>query len=84
MMTKESYIKKIPMSTKFIMRGAFENMENMEIRRTARAAGIPLWRVAAAIGISEPTLTRWLRFPLPAEKENRVIEAISRLEREVS
>lgn len=50
----------------------------------ARVAGIPLWRVAAAIGISEPTLTRWLRFPLPAEKENRVIEAISRLEREVS
>ena len=56
-------------------------MENTEIRRMARVAGIPLWRVAAAIGISEPTLTRWLRFPLPAEKENRVIEAISRLER---
>ena len=52
-------------------------MENTEIRRMARVAGIPLWRVAAAIGISEPTLTRWLRFPLPAEKENRVIEAIS-------
>lgn len=84
MMTKESYIKKIPMSTKSIMKGAFGNMENTEIRRMARVAGIPLWRVAAAIGISEPTLTRWLRFPLPAEKENRVIEAISRLEKEIS
>lgn len=59
-------------------------MENLSVRQRAKKARIPLWRVAAAIGVSEPTLTRWLRFPLPAEKENRVIEAISRLEREVS
>ena len=59
-------------------------MENTDIRRTARAAGIPLWRVAAAIGVSEPTLTRWLRFPLPADKEHRVVEAISRLEKEIN
>lgn len=59
-------------------------MENLSVRQRAKKAGIPLWRVAAAIGVSEPTLTRWLRFPLPADKENRVIEAISRLEREVS
>lgn len=58
-------------------------MENTEIRRTARAAGIPLWRVAAAIGISEPTLTRWLRFPLPADKEHLISETISKLEEEV-
>lgn len=58
-------------------------MENLSVRQRAKKAGIPLWRVAVAIGVSEPTLTRWLRFPLPAEKENRVIEAISRLEREV-
>jgi hypothetical protein len=59
-------------------------MENLSVRQRAKKAGIPLWRVAVAIGVSEPTLTRWLRFPLPAEKENRVIEAISRLEREIS
>lgn len=84
MMTRESYIKIRCLSTEFRIEGGFENMENREIRKMARVAGIPLWRVAAAIGISEPTLTRWLRFPLPADKENRVVEAISRLEKEIS
>ena len=54
--------------------------ENENIRKAARTAGIPLWRVAATIGVSEPTLIRWLRFPLPEEKEARIMEAISRLE----
>lgn len=58
--------------------------ENERIRRAARAAGIPLWKVADAIGVSEPTLIRWLRFPLPEDKEHRIMEAISALEQEVS
>lgn len=57
--------------------------ENEQVRRAARSAGVPLWRVAAAIGVSEPTLTRWLRFPLPKDKEQRVMVAISELSREV-
>lgn len=57
-------------------------MENKAVRRAARAAGIPLWRVAAAVGVSEPTLTRWLRVPLPADKEQRVMAAISELAKE--
>lgn len=57
--------------------------ENEQVRRTARAAGVPLWRIAAVIGVSEPTLTRWLRFPLPADKEQRVMTAISQLSQEV-
>ena len=59
-------------------------MENLSVRQRAKKARIPLWRVAAAIGVSEPTLTRWLRFPLPADKEHRVVEAISRLEKEIN
>lgn len=57
-------------------------MENKTVRRAARAAGVPLWRVAAAVGVSEPTLTRWLRVPLPADKEQRVMAAISELAKE--
>lgn len=57
--------------------------ENQTVRRAARAAGVPLWRVAAAIGVSEPTLTRWLRVPLQEDKEKRVMAAIAALEREV-
>lgn len=56
--------------------------ENQTVRRAARAAGVPLWRVAKAIGVSEPTLTRWLRAPLPEDKEKRVMAAIAALEQE--
>lgn len=56
--------------------------ENQTVRRAARAAGVPLWRVAAAIGVSEPTLTRWLRVPLQEDKEKRVMAAIAELEQE--
>ena len=56
--------------------------ENQGVRRAARAAGVPLWRVAAAIGVSEPTLTRWLRAPLPEDKERRIMAAIAVLEQE--
>ena len=56
--------------------------ENQAVRRAARSADIPLWRVAVAIGVSEPTLTRWLRVPLSEEKEQRIMEAIASLERE--
>ena len=57
--------------------------ENKDVRRKARAAGIPLWKVAATLGVSEPTLTRWLRFPLTQEKEDRILAVIDQLEREV-
>lgn len=56
--------------------------ENEKVRRAARAANVPLWRAAVAIGISEPTLTRWLRTPLPQDKEKRLLEAIAALESE--
>jgi transposase-like protein len=56
--------------------------ENKLIRKKARAADVPLWKIAQALGISEPTLTRWLRFPLPADKEQRILTAISELTQE--
>lgn len=57
--------------------------ENENVRKAARVAGTPLWKVASAAGISEPTLTRWLRTPLPQDKEQRLLAAIAALEREV-
>lgn len=58
-------------------------MENYMIRQRAKAHGVPLWKIAAEIGVSEPTLTRWLRFPLPPTKEQRIEQAICILSREV-
>lgn len=58
--------------------------ENENVRKAARVAGIPLWAVAEKIQVSEPTLTRWLRVPLPADKEERIMAAIQELAQEVS
>lgn len=57
--------------------------ENQNIRKAARVAGVPLWKIADAIGVSEPTLMRWMRFPLPEDKETRIMNAIATIEREV-
>ena len=56
--------------------------ENQAVRRAARTAGVPLWKCALHLGISEPTLIRWLRVPLPDEKEQRILAAIAELEKE--
>lgn len=58
--------------------------ENQKVRKAARIAGVPLWRIAAFIGVSEPTLQRWLRLPLPTEKEAHIMAAIEELGKEVS
>ena len=57
-------------------------MENNKIRVAARVAGVPFWKIAQKIGISEPTLTRWLRMPLSAEREAIIIAAIENLAKE--
>ena len=54
-------------------------MENSKVRRAARIANVPLWKIAARIGVSEPTISRWLRFPLPIHKEARIMQAIHEL-----
>lgn len=54
--------------------------ENQKIRRAARVADVPLWKIAAQIGVSEPTIYRWMRLPLPEDKERMILEAIKELE----
>ncbi len=58
--------------------------ENEKIRRAARVADVPLYRIARELGVSEPTMTRWLRFPLPEDKEAKILGAIERLSQEVN
>jgi len=53
---------------------------NLDIRRRARAAGVPLWQLAKALGISEPTITRRLREELDGEEKERYIQLINSLE----
>lgn len=57
-------------------------MENLMVRERAKKQKVSLWRITNEIGISEPTITRWLRVPLSQQKEKLILDAISKLSRE--
>ncbi len=52
---------------------------NQNVREAAKAAGVKHWEIANHIGISEPTLVRWLRTPMPVEREKTVLRSIAEL-----
>jgi len=51
-------------------------MSNIDVRTAAKNAGVFLYQIAAAIGISEPTMTRKLRFELSDQEKKPIFEAI--------
>lgn len=55
---------------------------NNTIREAAKRKGVKHWQIAEHLGISEPTIMRWLRVPLSPEKEKAVMEAIEALAKE--
>ena len=55
---------------------------NQKIRDRAKAAGVRHWEIAEYMGISEPTIMRWLRVPLSPEREKAILEAIKALTKE--
>ena len=57
-------------------------MKNLELRQAAKAAGIPLWRIADAIGVGEATMTRKLRHELPENEKKQLLNLIKQLARE--
>ena len=57
---------------------------NQAIREAAKQKGVKHWQIAEYLGISEPTIMRWLRVPLSAEREKAVMEAIEALAKEVA
>ena len=57
-------------------------MKNLDLRNSAKAAGIPLWRIADALGVSEPTMTRKLRRELPENEKKQLLDLIKQLAEE--
>lgn len=57
-------------------------MKNLDLRKSAKAAGIPLWRLAEALGVSEPTMTRKLRHELSEAEKRRLLNLIEQLAKE--
>lgn len=55
---------------------------NQEVREAARKMGVKHWQIAEHLGISEPTIMRWLRVPLSKEREQAIMTAIEELAKE--
>ena len=57
-------------------------MSNSDVRTAAKSAGVFLYQIAAVMGISEPTMTRKLRFELSDNEKKPIYEAIERIRTE--
>ena len=58
-------------------------MENNEaLKNEARRLRVPLWRLGERFGVSEATIQRALRRPLPDERYEEYLRAIHSLARE--
>lgn len=55
---------------------------NQMIRDTAKKKGVKQWQIAEYLGISEPTITRWLRVSLSPEREKAIMDAIEAVGKE--
>ena len=51
---------------------------NIDIRRYARRNEVFLYEIGQRIGVSEVTITRWLRNPTP-EQQQKMIKAIDEI-----
>lgn len=55
---------------------------NQAVREVAKSKGVKHWQIAEHLGISEPTIMRWLRTPLSVEKEKNIMKAIEEIAKE--
>lgn len=52
---------------------------NADFRAYAKAHNVPLWQIADVIGVSEPTMTRKLRYELSAEEREQLLLAVDKI-----
>lgn len=57
---------------------------NQKVRDAAKKHNVKHWQIAAHLGISEPTIVRWLRVPLSPEKEQTLLAVIEEIAKEVA
>ena len=50
---------------------------NQDIRDYAAKKGVYFWEIAMELGISEPTMTRWMRAELTADKRREIAQIIN-------
>ena len=54
----------------------------MDTRQAANTAGIKLWQVAGALGITDGNFSRKLRYELPDAEKQKIFEIIDQLKAE--
>lgn len=57
-------------------------MKNQKIREAAAAAGVKLWQIAEAYGLSDGNFSRKLRRELPEKEQKRILKIIEELKKE--
>ena len=59
--------------------GEVTTLTNMDIRRTAMAAGVKLWQIADELGIADCNFSRKLRKELSADEKEKIFEIIDKI-----
>ena len=59
-------------------------MANMIVSEELKSRGVRHWELAHALGVSEQTLVRWLRFKLSEDKQMDMLEKIEQIIKEKS
>lgn len=52
-------------------------MANMKVKVAILNSGLKQWQVAELIGIRDDAFSRKLRYEMPEDEQNRIIDAIS-------
>lgn len=55
---------------------------NESLKLYAKGSGVPYWRIAKKMGVSENTLVRLMREELPEEKEKEIRLIIDEIKKE--
>ena len=50
---------------------------NIEVRTALKEKKVPYWMIAEELGVSENTVTRWMRHELDQETKQRVLDIIA-------
>ena len=51
-------------------------MANEAIRKAVKDEGMHLWQLSDVLGVSEATITRWMRHEMPSAKQADIIKKI--------
>lgn len=58
------------------------SIANDDIRRTAKANGVPHWRIAEMLGMSESLFCRKLRHEMSADEKSKILDIIDQVKNE--